>query len=328
MRKTKKGDDFLETAKAYYRLFFASSAILLTILAQLLIPKSAVSFTKIQSWYLYFLWISFALSLAVAFFSIVRHKKGKFYHKSYFIGTSYLALAVYNFVTEKLSLLPEIFFPSPNKILAVFVKSGPFILKCDLFSLRLLAISWAIGIALGLLTGILVGWFTSFNYWLDPIVKILGPIPSTAFVPLALTAFPTSFAASIFLISLSVWFPVTILTNSGIQNVKKTYFEVADTLGATTFQKIAHVALPASLPNVFVGIFNGACTSFITLMTAEMLGVKYGIGWYINWQREVLGYANVYAGLITIAVTFSLIITLLFKVRDRLLSWQKGFIKW
>jgi NitT/TauT family transport system permease protein len=63
-------------------------------------------------------------------------------------------------------------------------------------------------------------------------------------------------------------------------------------------------------------------------MTAEMLGVKYGIGWYINWQREVLGYANVYAGLITIAVTFSLIITLLFKVRDRLLSWQKGFIKW
>ena len=165
MRKTKKGDDFLETAKDYYRLFFASSAILLTILAQLLIPKSAVSFTKIQSWYLYFLWISFALSLAAAFFSIVRHKKGKFYHKSYFIGTSYLALAVYNFVTEKLSLLPEIFFPSPNKILAVFVKSGLFILKCDLFSLRLLAISWAIGIALGLLTGILVGWFTSFNYW-------------------------------------------------------------------------------------------------------------------------------------------------------------------
>lgn len=147
-------------------------------------------------------------------------------------------------------------------------------------------------------------------------------------MPIALTAFPTSFAASIFLISLSVWFPVTILTNSGIQNVKKTYFEVADTLGATTFQKIVHVALPASLPNVFVGIFNGACSSFITLMTAEMLGVKYGIGWYINWQREVLGYANVYAGLITIAITFSLIITLLFKVRDRLLSWQKGFIKW
>ncbi len=82
MRKTKKGDDFLETAKDYYRLFFASSAILLTILAQLLIPKSAVSFTKIQSWYLYFLWISFALSLAAAFLVLYATKKENFITKA------------------------------------------------------------------------------------------------------------------------------------------------------------------------------------------------------------------------------------------------------
>jgi NitT/TauT family transport system permease protein len=63
-------------------------------------------------------------------------------------------------------------------------------------------------------------------------------------------------------------------------------------------------------------------------MTAEMLGVKFGIGWYINWQREMMAYANVYAGLIVIAVSFSLIITLMFRVRDRVLSWQKGVIKW
>jgi NitT/TauT family transport system permease protein len=82
------------------------------------------------------------------------------------------------------------------------------------------------------------------------------------------------------------------------------------------------------MPSIFIGIFNGMCSSFLTLMTAEMLGVKFGIGWYINWQREMLSYANVYAGLIIIALTFSLIITLMFKVRDRLLSWQKGVIKW
>lgn len=318
----------IQFKKDLWRLFFASFAIFITILLQVLIPKSAVNFSKNLPWYLYFLWISLGVTLFFAVLTLVKGKKGKFFHKSYFIGTSYFLLAAYNLATEKFVIFPELFFPSPNKILAVFADSWAFILKCDLFSLRLLAISWVIGISLGILTGILVGWFTSFNYWLDPVVKILGPIPSTAFVPIALTAFPTSFMASVFLISLSVWFPVTILTNSGIQNVKKTYFEVADTLGATTFQKITRVAIPASLPNVFVGIFNGACSSFITLMTAEMLGVKFGIGWYINWQREVLGYANVYAGLITTAITFSLIITLLFKVRDKLLAWQKGFIKW
>ena len=42
----------------------------------------------------------------------------------------------------------------------------------------------------------------------------------------------------------------------------------------------------------------------------------------------MMSYANVYGGLIVIAVVFSLLVTLLFKVRDRVLIWQKGMIKW
>ena len=59
-----------------------------------------------------------------------------------------------------------------------------------------------------------------------------------------------------------------------------------------------------------------------------MIGAKYGIGWYTNWQKEMLAYSNVYAGLITTAVVFSILITVLFKIRDKILGWQKGVIKW
>ena len=55
---------------------------------------------------------------------------------------------------------------------------------------------------------------------------------------------------------------------------------------------------------------------------------EYGMGWYVNWQKEMMAYANVYAGLIIIAVTFFILITLLFKFRDHVLAWQKGVIKW
>ena len=64
------------------------------------------------------------------------------------------------------------------------------------------------------------------------------------------------------------------------------------------------------------------------LLPVTSLPSKYGIGWYINWQKEMMAYANVYAGLIIIAVTFFILITLLFKFRDRVLAWQKGVIKW
>lgn len=82
------------------------------------------------------------------------------------------------------------------------------------------------------------------------------------------------------------------------------------------------------MPHMFIGLFNGTTSSFITLVTAEMLGAKYGIGWYINWQKDMMAYANVYAGLIVMSITCYCIITLLFKMRDKILIWQKGVIKW
>ena len=180
----------------------------------------------------------------------------------------------------------------------------------------------------GMLTGIAIGFSKTFSYWIQPLVRVLGPIPSTAWIPIVLIAFPSAVSASAFLIALAVWFPTTVLTSSGIASIPNSYFEVSSTLGAGSLYRIVKVGIPAAMPHMFLGLFNGTCSSFITLVTAEMLGAKYGIGWYINWQKEMMAYANVYAGLIIIAVTFFILITLLFKFRDHVLAWQKGVIKW
>ena len=61
---------------------------------------------------------------------------------------------------------------------------------------------------------------------------------------------------------------------------------------------IQRVAIPAALPNVFVGLFMGLYYSFAVLVVAEMLGAKYGLGWYLQFQTAYSAYANVYAALI------------------------------
>jgi NitT/TauT family transport system permease protein len=161
-----------------------------------------------------------------------------------------------------------------------------------------------------------------------PLIRTIGPIPSTAWIPIALVVFTKPTTAGIFLIALGVWFPTTILTGSGILNVRKTYFEVSSTLGAGSLRNIVSIALPAAAPSIFTGLFNGTASSFLTLMAAEMIGCKYGIGWYINWQRDVLAYSQVYAALIVIAITFSVLISLQFRLQNKVLSWQKGLIRW
>lgn len=249
------------------------------------------------------------------------------YVAPFFAGVT-LMLNVLNLLTAKFDVLPALYFPAIDRVLAVLVDDAAYLGTCMAYSYRLLVIGWFFGAIVGVSTGILLGFSKVANYWIWPFIRTLGPIPSTAWIPLVLVAFPSVVSASAFLIALAVWFPATVLTSSGIANIKNSYFEAASTLGAGRFYQIFHVGIPAAMPSVFLGLFNGTCASFITLVTAEMLGAKYGLGWYINWQKEMMAYANVYAGLILIAVSFCLIITGLFKIRNRVLIWQKGVIKW
>ncbi|QDR79300.1 ABC transporter permease [Sporomusa termitida] len=248
--------------------------------------------------------------------------------RNLFVAVTFLFLTILNIITKKLALLPVIYFPSLDRILGVIVEDREFLALCLASSGKLLFTGYFFGAIAGFATGIAVGFSKGAAYWINPLIRVLGPIPATAWIPLVLISFPTTFSASSFLIALAVWFPTTVMTSSGILNVQNAYFEVSSTLGAGKYYQIFKVGVPASMPHMFIGLFNGTCASFITLMTAEMLGVKNGIGWYINWQKEMMAYANVYAGLIIIAVTFSILITLLFKVRDQVLVWQKGVIKW
>jgi NitT/TauT family transport system permease protein len=301
----------------------------LALALHLLLPVSPRYTQKPLPYFTYALIVTLAVTLFFAVLALSRQEvRTRYGHKAWFIAAFILFVNLLNLATLKLMLIPAIYFPCPDRILKVFIEEWEFLLKCLGYSTRLLGLGFFSGATIGITTGILVGWSKRWSYWVNPLIKLIGPIPPIAWAPVALVSFATSFQASVFLIALTVWFPTTVLTSSGISNVKNAYFEVSSTLGANTVQQIFRIALPDAMPSIFIGIFNGACASFITLMTAEMLGVKFGIGWYINWQREMLAYANVYAGLIVIAVTFSLIITLMFKVRDQVLGWQKGVIKW
>jgi NitT/TauT family transport system permease protein len=230
--------------------------------------------------------------------------------------------------TAKSMVLPQLYFPSIARIFNVFFEDSALLLECIQSSFLLLIKGIIIGFFLGMICGIAVGWSKNANYWIYPFIRILGPIPSSTWTPLALVVFPSAQGAAVFLIAFGVWFQITILTCSGIQSVKKAYFEVSSTLGANDLQNLFKIAVPAAAPSIFLGFFNATCSSFVALMAAEMIGCKSGLGWYVNWQKTMLSYPNVYAGLIVVAIFCYILVTIQFKVRDRLLSWQEGVVKW
>jgi NitT/TauT family transport system permease protein len=214
-----------------------------------------------------------------------------------------LFLTLWELATAKFAWLPLPFFPPPQAIVEVYTDDLPKLLDSVLASVKLQLGGYVIGAALGFLTGVSIGWSRSVGYWVHPVLRFIGPLPATAWLPIAFFTFPSSWSAS-------------------------TFYDVARTLGAKPSFLVLKVAIPAALPHVFVGLFMGLGSSFAVLVVAEMIGVKAGLGWYLQWAQGWAAYANMYAALIVMSLLCSGAITLLFKVRDHLLVWQKGVVKW
>lgn len=239
-----------------------------------------------------------------------------------------LLLALWETLTAKLGALPPPFFAPPQSLIDVAYEDWARLGLSTAHSLRLLAHGFVLGALVGFGTGVWIGWSRIAGYWVHPVLRFLGPVPASALLPLAFFFAPSSYAAAVFLVGLATFFPVAVLTWSGVASVHKSYYDVARTLGASEWFLVLRVAVPAALPQVFVGLFMGLGASFSVLVTAEMMGVKAGLGWYLQWAQGWAAYANMYAALLVMAVLCSGLITLLFTVRDRALSWQKGTVKW
>jgi NitT/TauT family transport system permease protein len=239
-----------------------------------------------------------------------------------------LSFGIWDVITAGMHLLPLPYFPGPATVLRSLISDRGLLFDSTWHSLVLLLSGYILGVIVGLVSGVCIGWSSSVRYWGMPLLKVVGPIPATAWIPLAMVVAPSSIVSAVGLIALAVWFPVTMLTASGISNTRASYLDVARTLGAGRLYLIFRVAIPAAVPNIFIGLFMGLGASFLTLVVAESVGVKSGLGWYVSWAQGWAEYGKVFAALIIMAGFFSTVMTLLFKLRDRVLVWQKGIIKW
>src|SRR6184192_4666240 len=148
------------------------------------------------------------------------------------LGVATMTAGIWELATSCLGLLPLPYFPGPEGVFGSIVSDYKLLFDSTWHSLILLTSGYFIGVIIALVTGVTIGWFPHARYWGMPLLKIVGPIPATAWIPLAMVLSPSAIVSSAALIALAVWFPVTMLTASGISNTRASYLDVARTLGA------------------------------------------------------------------------------------------------
>lgn len=156
-----------------------------------------------------------------------------------------------------------------------------------LASLRRVLIGFLIAMAIAIPLGFWLGTSTALRRAVDPAVQILRPVSPLAWLPLGLALLQDAENTAIFVIVLSALWPTLVNTISAVQDIHPRYLNLADTLGASTWQKFVNVLLPASLPGIVTGMRLSLSTSWLVIVAAEMLVGGQGIGFFVwnMWNR-------------------------------------------
>src|ERR1041385_8212080 len=118
-----------------------------------------------------------------------------------------LLLAVWEIITTGLHWLPLPYFPGPAAVLQSMTNDYKLLFESTWNSLILLLGGYVLGVTIALITGVCIGWFAPARYWGMPLLKVVGPIPATAWIPLAMVVSPSARLSAVGLIALAVWFP-------------------------------------------------------------------------------------------------------------------------
>ena len=153
-------------------------------------------------------------------------------------------------------------------------------------SLARIMAGWSLGLVIGIPIGMVMGYFSFVRRLLDPYVEFFRFIPPIAFVTLAVIWLGPGEASKVALILYTTIFIVTINTITGVQAVEEDKIRSARSMGASEWQIMGHVIIPASLPYIFTGAKLAMGSSFMAIVGAEMVAANEGIG-YMIWNSRL-----------------------------------------
>ncbi|WP_454002222.1 ABC transporter permease [Afipia felis] len=154
----------------------------------------------------------------------------------------------------------------------------------------------------GVPLGFAMGYFRKIDSNLDPIISTLRPVPPIAWIPLAILWFGLGMKPTIFIIFIGTLFPIILNTFHGVKGTPIRLIEFARVLGATRKQVLFKVIVFEAFPSIITGMRVGFGIGWMSVVAAEMIAAKSGLGYLIMTARWFFATDMVLAGMLMIGL--------------------------
>lgn len=243
------------------------------------------------------------------------------------VATVTVLLALW-FVVSAAGWVKPLFLPPPQAVLAqlveyargtandrsLWVHAGASLFR--VFAAFLLACATAVpvGIAMGV-SRIARGLF-------DPPIEFYRPLPPLSYLPLIIIWFGIDELPKVLLIYLACFAPLALAARAGVRSATVEQIHAAYSMGASTFQVVRHVMLPAALPEILVGMRIAIGFGWTTLVAAEMVAANVGLGQMVLNASNFLRTDIVLMGIVVIGIVAYAFDLLMRAIERRLVPWK------
>ena len=170
-------------------------------------------------------------------------------------------------------------------------------------SLMRVGVGFVLAVLVAVPLGLWLGWVKGAYLTLNPLFQILRPISPIAWIPIAILWFGVGNESPIFLIFISSVFPMVVQTTAGVHTIERRYLRAAENFGVSRYTLFREVVVPATLPQIIVGMRIGLGVAWLVVVAAEMIALRSGLGYLIIDSRNAGNrYDLVIAGMIIIGL--------------------------
>ena len=216
--------------------------------------------------------------------------------------------------------------PTPLAVfnaLRVLARNGELSENVQISFVRLV-ISLGVAVVLAVPLGFLMGLSERARAYIDPMVELMRPISGIAWIPLGLFIFGVGDILPVFIMTYVAFFPLLLNTIAGVRGTDQKLIAAARTMGVPRARIIRHVIMPGALPTIMVGVRMAFAGAWAAIIAAELIGSPSGLGFAIEWYRELLMSPKVFAYIIVIAAVGYFSDLALQALQRRLTPWARG----
>lgn len=221
-----------------------------------------------------------------------------------------------------------VLLPSPRAVGEALLELGA---DRELFlhagiSLGRMLVSLALAGLVAVPLGLVMGMSRRLDDLVDPTIEMLRPISGIAWIPLALFIFGIGNALPVFIMTYAAFFPILLGTVAGVRHVDGRLIDVARTMGVPRRTIVTRVVVPAALPALLVALRLGVASAWTAVVAAELIGAPSGLGYAVEWYRELLMTPQVMVFIAMIGLLGYLCDRAVRALADRFTPWAAGAV--